>query len=105
MFSCGIVSTSVRAWNNVVQKGGHKMIFPYFTLGSIYSRKASGVDLGNGNTGFNTREDGEFSMLSPDVPTVFFKSFFAENVLVLYVHCRGIIDLTTRLKLNAQLCL
>lgn len=105
MFSCGIVSTSVRAWNNVVQKGGHKMIIPYFTLGSIYSRKASGVDLGKGNTGFNTREDGEFSMLSPDFPTVFFKSFFAENVLVLYIHCRGIIDLTTRLNFNAQLCL
>lgn len=90
---------------NVVQKGGHKIIIPYFTLSSIYSRKASGVDSGNGNTGFNTREDGEFSMLSPTVPTVFFKVFFAETVLVLYIHCRGIIDLTTRLNFNAQLCL
>ena len=52
---------------NVVQKGGHKI-----SSSSIYSRKASGVDSGNGNTGFNTREDGEFSMLSPTVPTVFF---------------------------------
>ena len=60
---------------NVVQKGGHKIIIPYFTLSSIYGRKASGVDSGNGNTGFNTREDGEFSMQSPTVPTVFFKSF------------------------------
>ena len=60
---------------NVVQKGGHKIIIPYFTLNSIYSRKASGVDSGHGNTGFNKREDGEFSMLSPTVPTVFLKSF------------------------------
>lgn len=51
MFSRGIVSTSLRAWNNVVLKGGHKMIIPFSTLGSIYSRKASGVDSGKGNTG------------------------------------------------------
>lgn len=57
---------------SVVKKSGHKIIIPFFTLGSIYSRKAGGVDLGNGNTGFNTREDGKFSMLSPTIPTVFF---------------------------------
>ena len=31
MFSCGIVSTSLHAWNNVVMKGPHKIINPYFT--------------------------------------------------------------------------
>ena len=58
MFSCGIVSTSLRAWNNVVQKGGHKITIPYFTLGSIYSRKASGIDSGNGNTGLREKREG-----------------------------------------------
>lgn len=31
MFSCGIVSNSLHAWNNVVMKGPHKIINPYFT--------------------------------------------------------------------------
>ena len=61
---------------NVVQKGGHKIIIPYFTLSSIYSRKAGGVDLGNGNTGFNTREGGEFSMLLLNCSDCLFLSLF-----------------------------
>ena len=99
MFSCGIVSTSLRAWNNVVQKGGHKILFLILPSVVFIAGRPVGSTRETGILAYE-RRGRVLHAVANCSDCLFANLFLAETVLVLSIHCRGIIDLTTRLNFN-----